>query len=518
MILFMGQIINKRLHIERDAFVYKVLIIDDHLDQRELISFLLKKHTTRWEILEATNGKQGIDLFSKTPVDAIITDVKMPFINGIELAEAIRKKETHVPIIFISGFDDFNYVKNALTLNAVNYLLKPINPVEFSEQLDKITELIEKNHQLSKQEAFFEKVVEKEALTKLIQGIPMNHLLDSEKEAIQPLNHQIGYLLCVDIQKQDHETKVNYLSLFENLTPYPIISPIPNRYLLFLEKTSAIEAFYQKEKIHQLLTNNHFLSVHIHISQDFKDLEHLFQVYTDLNQSITKHFYHTQLAENKAIPLPTNDSLDEVAYFQKISEFIQKSHYQLLFNYLEKTFRDFQEAAYEAPSIVKFFFATLYKHLIDTANIEQPNWHQEMTVLLEANHYEELRPVFLPLFDKMAQREALIKEESNDYIREIKEYVFNHYHEELSLDRIAEEINITPKYLSELFIKEEGMGLSKFIKEIRLNQAKELLKSTNKRVTEISRETGFNNHSYFIKTFREKFEMTPDNYRKSLKR
>ncbi len=189
-----------------------------------------------------------------------------------------------------------------------------------------------------------------------------------------------------------------------------------------------------------------------------------------------------------------------------------------MFNYLEKTFRDFQEAAYESPSIVKFFFATLYKHLIDSANLELSNWQQEMTSILEANHFNELHPVFLPLFDKMMQREALIKEESNDYIREVKEYVFNHYQHELSLDKIAEEINITPKYLSELFIKEEGMGLSKFIKEFRLNQAKELLRTTNKRVTEISQEAGFNNHSYFIKTFRERFDMTPDNYRKSLKR
>ena len=506
------------MRIERDAVVYRVLIIDDHLDQRELVSFLLNKHTTDWEILEATNGKQGIDLFLANQIDAIITDVKMPFINGIELAEAIRKKDNHVPIIFISGFDDFNYVKNALTLNAVNYILKPINPIEFYEQLDKVAELIQKNKLLSKQEEFFERIVEKETLTKLLQGVVIDHLLDSEKELISSLESQINYFLVIDLQKQEQLSEFNYFSLFESLTTLPIISPIAERYIIFLKANSGMDAYYQKEKIHHILTKDHLLSANTYLSEPLIKLDYLGVSYTDLSQTITKQFYHTNQIENKAIPLPTNDSIDEIAYFQKISELIQKNNYQLLFNYLEKTFRDFQEAAYESPSIVKFFFATLYKHLIDSANLELSNWQQEMTSILEANHFNELHPVFLPLFDKMMQREALIKEESNDYIREVKEYVFNHYQHELSLDKIAEEINITPKYLSELFIKEEGMGLSKFIKEFRLNQAKELLRTTNKRVTEISQEAGFNNHSYFIKTFRERFDMTPDNYRKSLKR
>lgn len=506
------------MHYNEEEFysMPKVLIIDDHFDQRELIRFLLEKHTESWEIIEAQNGKQGLDLFLNQSVDAIITDIKMPFITGIEFAEAVRTKNTTIPILFISGFDHFNFVKQAITLEAVNYILKPINPKEFHEQLDKMVLLLTKQEKILQQEQLVDRLIEKEALTKIIHGVSLYELEDSLQMKLTILLSQINYLVIVDLHVKNEPDSLANLKFVE--TKFPAIELEQGRSVLFLHANSELEAYYKKKTIHEELSARLSFPINTYISEKFTDWLSLSAAYRTLNQSITQLFYDTSTEVNIAIDLPTKDPLSEISYFQQLTHYIQTNQYHILSDHLSKTFQNFQKSAYESPTIVKFFFATVFKHLIDTTNVQQTIWQKTITDILEVNYFSELEPLFLTFLSKLKEREGLIQQNGNEYIREIKEYIFNYYGDELSLDKIAQEINLTPKYLSELFIKEEGIGLSKFIKEFRLSQAKKLLTTTNKRITEISQETGFNNHSYFIKTFRERFKMTPDGYRKSKKR
>ncbi|OTE88794.1 DNA-binding response regulator, partial [Escherichia coli] len=91
-----------------------------------------------WLIEEAKNGREAWQLFQKQPFDLIITDVKMPFMDGHALVARIKEAVPEIPVMFISGFEDFHYVKKAIQLQAVDYLLKPIDPDDFYEQINKI--------------------------------------------------------------------------------------------------------------------------------------------------------------------------------------------------------------------------------------------------------------------------------------------------------------------------------------------------------------------------------------------
>jgi two-component system response regulator YesN len=496
----------------------KILVVDDHLDQREMIRFLLNKHAENWTVFEATNGKGAIDLFLTQDIDAIITDVKMPFVTGIEFAEIVRSKNSQIPLLFISGFEQFDFAKKAITLQAVNYILKPIRPSEFYEQLDKITQLLNEQKQVDQQERYIDQLIEKEALTKLLQSVPLTKLSSAEQEKLNNLVHKINYLIIVECHSTEEVYYSQALHLISSSSSFPIIDMSNGRYVLFTHSPSEIELEAKKQQIHKILTTNLPIATSVYLSKSFSKWEMIPIIYQQTSQTITQNFYDISTTIDLTMPLPTNNPLAEVNYFQQVTQFIQKNQYQHLFTFLTQTFQKFQDAAYESPAIVRFFFATLFKQLIETANIQQPNWQKTMTEILEVTFFSQLEPLFTPFYEIIKEREVFIRSSSNEYICEVKEYIFNHYQEELSLDNIAQEINITPKYLSELFIREEGIGLSKFIKSLRLSKAKELLKGTNKRITEISNETGFNNHSYFIKIFRETFQMTPDSYRKSKKR
>jgi two-component system, response regulator YesN len=124
--------------------MYTILIVDDEKSEREVILFLIKKYKLNLHTLQADNGKAALDILKEKPVDILLTDIKMPFINGMELATKARDIYPDIEILFFSGYDDFEYVKTALSLRAVNYILKPINENEFYKSILTIINTIHK--------------------------------------------------------------------------------------------------------------------------------------------------------------------------------------------------------------------------------------------------------------------------------------------------------------------------------------------------------------------------------------
>ncbi len=123
---------------------YKVVIIDDEPWTREVIKTLADLDTLGLEVAgEASDGEYGLELIRLTAPDIILTDVKMPHMNGIELIDRLRKESNDTPVIFISGYDDYAFIRSALKLEAVDYLLKPIKQEELNLQLSNCVKLLE---------------------------------------------------------------------------------------------------------------------------------------------------------------------------------------------------------------------------------------------------------------------------------------------------------------------------------------------------------------------------------------
>ena len=123
--------------------MYTLLIADDEADERALIVFLLKSYPESFHILEASNGREALSVLQRGRVDILLSDIQMPFLNGIELATEAKKLYPDTEILFFSGYDDFEYVKNALSLRAVNYILKPVSPEEFDKSLNEIVKRLD---------------------------------------------------------------------------------------------------------------------------------------------------------------------------------------------------------------------------------------------------------------------------------------------------------------------------------------------------------------------------------------
>ena len=119
--------------------MYTALIADDEAVECSAVNFLLEQHfPNQFEVMEAANGREALTLLQSQKVDVLLSDIQMPFLNGIELAREARILYPDIELLFFSGFDDFEYVQNALLLRAVNYVLKPLDPEQFRQAISEI--------------------------------------------------------------------------------------------------------------------------------------------------------------------------------------------------------------------------------------------------------------------------------------------------------------------------------------------------------------------------------------------
>ncbi|WP_344913832.1 AraC family transcriptional regulator, partial [Amphibacillus indicireducens] len=171
---------------------------------------------------------------------------------------------------------------------------------------------------------------------------------------------------------------------------------------------------------------------------------------------------------------------------------------------------------YQMMSIpfVKFFYANFVEVLSKETKI---NWFEskEKTIqqILEANNIESILQIVESIVAVINKHLDELQDSSNLYIKKVKKYIISNYEQDLHLDLLAAQVSLSPGYLSELFKKEEGIGVNKYIKDTRMSEAKNLLINTNLKVSLIGMKVGYENYPYFVKTFRKETGLPPEKYR-----
>ena len=364
--------------------MYTLLIADDETDERTLIRFLLNEYKNTFHILEAKNGREALLLLTDNHVDVLLSDIQMPFLNGIELVSQVKEKNPDIEVLFFSGYDDFSYVKAALSLKAVNYILKPVDPDEFHKLLTEIVDRLDSRKiEFSKSEKYIE-----EHFHDIAHNMPMKN----------PSPASI-----------DEDT---------NLLLHDIESSIKMK-----------QAAHLSEQVHTLFDK------YTHIPE----LSHIYirHVCTTLLKMLIS-----------ALPVQTDEDLQnavkEIYSFRRFSDIIK-----------------------------------MIEHYLD----------------LVINIFEQEQHT------------------SNYAIYQVEQYIRLHYHEDITLNSLADLVYLNPNYLSNVFAQVTGCTLNRYIKQIRMEKAQELLLNTNMKVSDISQAVGYPNTSYFCKSFQKMFGATPERFR-----
>ena len=163
---------------------------------------------------------------------------------------------------------------------------------------------------------------------------------------------------------------------------------------------------------------------------------------------------------------------------------------------------------------VKFVFSNLMKDIYDTLpDKKQSGLNEAVDKLYRANDFSEVMTILQKGIEQLEEVFAVNPQMMHREIETVKEYIYANYDKELSVDLLAEQVYMAPSYLSHIFKKETGQNLSKFIKALRMEKAKEMLMESHNKIVNISYAVGYPNVSYFCQSFREYFGVSPQKFR-----
>lgn len=496
----------------------RILIVEDEIRIRKGIAKLIQHHTKHTVIGEARNGEEGMEMVRLHQPDLVITDIRMPQMDGLEMIRRLREEDGAWRFVILSGYSEFEYAKQALRYGAEDYLIKPLAPEDVIGLLDTVQEKIETER-------------------KKEQGKPekklRDYLIENELGCAGDLEKACGLcaqdrlrLVTAYVGNASSADKEWCLQRFEKLRGR---FPEQKMFCFFTESTREFIcltedenwALMEEELEKRLLKRQPANAQCVWVTGPVRDLKCLKEEYERLRGLYSYGLslgYDTFLTEEKTARFEA----EPYQYPKSLEHRLQKAFYQENREAFAEAADQFvREAA--AAKVKPGQIKEGYMKIVDfMTNLAQENDQRVYEQLQNLNTIREIggavtmgelenvfREVAAVLSSHMNQRQGI----SNYTIKRAINYIRLHYYESISLEEVAAKLDITPEYLSTLFNRETGENFSVFLKKFRISHAKRLLKGTDKKIYEIAKEVGYGDPKYFNRVFKEEEGISPGDYR-----
>ncbi|WP_158702771.1 response regulator [Paenibacillus faecalis] len=498
-----------------------ILITDDQKEEREGIAFLIQELGFPLKVEFSENGKKALQFLQRQSVDILLTDVRMPLMDGLQLTKEALKIQPHLKVILFSGFAEFEYAKTAISLGVSDYLLKPIHVDAFQDTMEKVIQEITKRQQINEASTMTQAYVKKHMLFTLVNGVGDR---PSWKGVSIDLPDHYDRMLLLEFEKNffEHagpEFESFILSLLE--TPADYINLNGHQSLLLFPEPNTPSRFSYREiaeLVHEGVLETFNLICYVAVNEKPTAIGDLATGLNQLEQLMEYRFFspdHYVFVENDDSLFYSNDSeLSDNVILDSIRENLKNRDIFGVKANIEILCQKYAKQGQFSQLYVKYMFSHLYQEI--TTN------HLDMSEV-ELNHgiekiykAEDIRDIKKIIHEYILRLEEKFTDSESSFHRDIayiKKYIDEHYAEELSLDSLAAKVYLSPHYLSSIFKKHMGCGLNKYIKNVRMQKAKELLTNTHLKVSDISGSVGYRDVSYFCQNFRDFYGRTPEKFR-----
>ncbi|MBN1230298.1 MAG: response regulator [Anaerolineales bacterium] len=521
---------------------YKVFLVEDEIVTREGI-----RDNVDWEIAgfefigEAPDGEMALPLIEKTNPDVLITDIKMPFMDGLQLSKVIHEHMPWIKVIILSGHDEFEYAQTAVKIGVAEYLLKPVNSDDLVKVLSRIKTTLDHEHR-EKQD--IRKLQEREEVNLVL--IRDNYLLKlllggiTTTEAIEQ-GQQLGLnviastyqVLAVKAQFRDLDAAYDYhknreieeiiTRIAENNPSILRIKKDLGEYALLCmgenEDQTQHETAFLSDIIKKEVDTYDECDVLIGVGAPKKRLGDIHISFMEAQNAIVKKLTESNNIQGGPINQKDLLKLDGTALedFLRCGEI---SDYEVFYaENLE------QVCIMAASSFAVKHFLIIDSILSMTQFLESMGEKinevapeiQDLEELLEKNiSKNELDLVFKNVIQTIVQfRDSQTTPQRINLVWEAKAYTESNFQNpDLKMSEVAHKFNLSAGYFSTLFSQEVGKTFKEYLTDLRIQKSKELLRSTNLKNTEIALRSGFNDPHYFSTVFKKMVGSTPQQYRK----
>ncbi|MEI8199990.1 MAG: response regulator [Eubacteriales bacterium] len=537
--------------------MYNVLIVDDEPLMRKYMTDNLSRIDNRWTVTDQTeDGLQAVSLMKNKSFDLVITDIKMPEMDGLALAKHIQKNYPDTKVIIVSGFDEFQYAQEAVRCNVHDYLLKPLMDENIMEALDRVAKSIEKQQALGiilKTMNSLPNKSTEELLSNFLSAlINENH---ADIKTLYPLIHSMqiniieglatALILSLDESSIFMSRKsVADLPIYRMILHQKIIEitksnkNIPICYdksdntvvLITGEDVETITAVCRKlfEEICCQLESQSDIKLICAFGEPVEDILQLHTAYDTASESLKLALFRIPS------PISPNRFISQRHFLNNLNETLNAIDTDLTDNDSSRLYNDlfhYTVLMPENPGVEQIlrFGLFLINRLAGESKDRQERIEQSlkpMTRLLntvsenQPEDYKNITALFLASVSALVENSS--NPDGNEYgvlSDKAKEYICMHYNEPISLALVADILGVSASYLCDVFHKNIGETYSKFLTRIRMEQAALLLKSNpDERIYTISEQVGYISDKHFTTVFKRHFNMTPKEYQQQKKK
>lgn len=504
----------------------RILIADDEADEREVILFLLKKYGFEAEIETAANGQEALELLQERPPDILITDVQMPFLSGTDLAVRARELLPDLLIFFFSGHDDFNYARRAITAGALDYILKPINPEEFCQAMRTAIEKVESRRQERARQQSSDVFRRDHFFSLLLGGADPGPLRERFCDTDLPDGFRQVLLVQFDAPVFDQTVSPEEAPLKNllaevlpeglfytlNLNPYQSVILLPGR-----QEGGAL-ARATAAGLQARLSAQYGQPCYLSLSPEAASPDGLAQALNEAERALEDRFFYPEcyLYPITLAPAPCDGTaVPDDTLIQVLEQAASEQDEHGMYRSLEILFARYSGGREPSHIYIRYIFSKAAAILCRACDGEADLPATVEKVYL-CRDMAEIQDCITGLAGLAAQRFGQGKDSAHRTVQIVCRYIREHLSEDLSLETLAGVVYLSPRYLSDLFSHQTGSGLNKYIKKLRMESAGQLLLQTNKKVSDVCREVGYSNVSYFCRSFRDYFGCSPEAYRQTL--
>ena len=542
----------------------KIFLAEDEVVVRETIKRMIPWEELGFELVgEAADGEMALPLLLRQQPDLLITDIKMPFMDGLTLARLAKKEIPGLKVVILSGYDDFNYAKQAIGIGVEDYLLKPITKNALIERLSEIRSRYE--HEKTQKEYYekfqremqaYEKNSSRDFFEALVGGsMDMMEVykraeklgLDIVAEAYNVLIFTMNCDEDFSGQRDEYSSwEAESLELLENFfaghsSAMLFRSNIFSYGVLLKGQRETIEENTRAsvDEIRKILSRQDgrrewFLAV----GQSVERLSQIQKSYHTASRAFSQRYLYDEnilyYDEMETMEHPGGQAeTEDNAYLQKVDvnalnpAILQKFLSNGLQEETENFVKDYFYAIGQEPMEslvfrnyvilnVRFSVISFIKGLgCDTNEMESADTEE---VLAESGKNMESAIAYAK---KMISQAIEIRDQNSgnknrSILKTVVDFIDSHYmDEEISLNTVANVANVSSNHFSALFSQNMGQTFIEYLTTLRMNKAKELLRCTGMRSSEIAGEIGYKDAHYFSYLFKKTQGMTPSDYRKA---
>lgn len=531
--------------------LYNILLVDDETDVLEAM-----KKKIDWEALgfclagTAENGQEALEMAEQLHVDVVMTDIKMPYMDGLTLCKKLKENYRNIKVVIYSGFDDFEFAREAVHLEAEEYLLKPISSKDmenvFGKIKKKLDEEFNQHRNVNKLYEYYRKslpAMQEQFVMGVLEGKITGERLKNMMDMYE-LDLNAPYYVVVNLYaeaavKEQSEKTAQLLNfslrdmaeeyLKEKMSFYCINYLDEVIFIFMLQEDKEIEnVLYHVDQICKMGSRVLDVQVTGAVGQPCNSLDTLLSSYQEAKTAME---YRTILGGSQVLyikdiePNP-QDSVAFMEYdFQNLVRAVKIGDRKETDEAIQ-SFMDSLRNGCITPNQYQLICMELSTELMKigrsyklrTKQIFGAGEHIPWQELYKHLSVDELESWLREICNNL--RHTLRHERSDSTIRlteQAKAYIGEHYKEnDLSAETLCHQLNVSAAYFSTIFKKEVGLSFVAYLTKIRLEHAVELLRTTEDKTYVIAEAVGYTESNYFSYVFKKQYGISPSKYRANM--